>query len=163
MIFQFLEISFRVDTKINMKIFSSIKRLILSWVVIIRRYCVIIYVSHFWHPNFFPIYIWSLIYTPNCLVLCQYISSLFHCTGNVRGRVPVDCLQSVSNDATCTMYGRGGGGQGHVGGNNVCLNVRAKLFWHTIYCAKLRPNHMSQSGSQSKRGMGRRALHIMQD
>ena len=39
-----------------------------AFINIIRRYCVIIYVSHFWTPDFCLISFQSLIYTPNYLL-----------------------------------------------------------------------------------------------
>ena len=43
------------------------------------------------------------------------------------------------------------------------VGVRAKLFWRAIYCAKPRPDPGSQSGSRSRRGLGRRAPRIMRE
>ena len=40
---------------------------------VIRCYCVIIYVGHFWPPNLFTSSVQSLLYKPKYLLLCQYI------------------------------------------------------------------------------------------
>ena len=89
--------------------------------------------------------------------------SLFgsHCAGNVRGQVPVGFLRSVANDDVRTMRRRGG----RAGARwfFFCVSVRAKLFWHTIYCAKPRPDPKSHSGSRSRRGLGRRDPQITRE
>ena len=59
------------------------------------------------------------------------------------------------------MRGRGGGGQGHVGGKKLCAGVHAELFWSAIYCTNPRPDSKSQSGYWSCRGLGRIYLWIM--
>ena len=56
-----------------------------------------------------------------------------------------------------------GEGPGNVGGENFCASVRAKLLCRAIYCSKISTNPESQSGSRSRRGLGRRSLQIMQD
>ena len=63
----------------------------------------------------------------------------------------------------CALHDQGGGGRGRVGGEKLCAIVHAKLFWIVIYCANLRPNPGSQSGSQSRRGIGRQAPQIMRE
>ena len=55
----------------------------------------------------------------------------------------------------------GGGDRGHAGVKNIYTGVRTKLFWHAIYCAKLRSNPGSQSGSQYRRILGRQVPCIM--
>ena len=42
-----------------------------------------------------------------CL-LRMSISFLFRCSSNVRGKVPIDCLWSVSNDSVCNTRMKGG-------------------------------------------------------
>ena len=93
--------------------------------------------------------------------LCQYMSFVFHCAGNIRGQVPVDCLWSIANDIMYVMRGRGGGRSGRW--ENNFAGVRAELFWHGIYFAKPRLNPESQSISRSRKGLGRRDLRIMRD
>ena len=60
------------------------------------------------------------------------------------------------------MCGQGGEGRGHIGGS-LFARVRAKLFWCVIYCNNPRPNPESQTGSRSRRGLGRRYLQIMRE
>ena len=93
--------------------------------------------------------------------LRRYISSVFHCAGNIHGRVPVYSLWSVAKDSVCAMSEQEGGGQGHAGGKKKCVGVREKLFWRAIYCVKTRLDTGYQSGSRSCRGLGRRAPRIM--
>ena len=56
-----------------------------------------------------------------------------------------------------------GGGQGHVGGEIVCVSVQAKLFWSVIYCTKPRTDTKSKSVSRYHMVLARKAPQIMQD
>ena len=124
-----------------------------------------------WPPEFCPISVRSQIYTPKSLLymmksllLCPKICLFgFHCVSNIREWVLVRRLWSLDNDGACAMCGRGEGGRGQVGDRNFFASVRAKLFWCAIYCANPKPDPKSQSGSQSCRGMERRAPQIMQE
>ena len=80
------------------------------------------------------------LYTKPPDFLRRYLSSVLHCSGNVRGQVPIYCIMYVSNDSARAMRIRGGGGWGHVGGKNNSVYVRTKLLQREIYCE-------SQSGS----------------
>ena len=107
-----------------------------------------------WPPWFRPISVRSMLYTPKSLFLRQSPCSVcqnpnfyaniylfgFLCPSNVHWWVLVVIPQSVTNDSTCMIRGRGVGGRGHVVSEKVFASVLAKLFWHTIYCAKPRPN-----------------------
>ena len=99
-----------------------------------------------------------------CEILCflrWYLSFVFHCDSNKVWRVPVYFLWTVSIYKTHAMRGWGRGGQGHSGGKINCAGVRAKSFWRTLYFSRPRPDHESQSGSWSHRGMGIWSLHTM--
>ena len=63
----------------------------------------------------------------------------------------------------CAQCTDKGGRRGHVRGKYFCSSVHMKLFWHVIYCAKSRPNPKSRSVYRFCRGLGRRALNIMQE
>ena len=72
---------------------------------IIRRYCVIIYVGHFW-PDFCHI---PVLYPKIPGFYAGIFLLVFRCDGNVvHGQVPVDCLQCVDNGCARAMCRRGG-------------------------------------------------------
>ena len=75
-----------------------------------------IYASHSWYPNFGPISVQSLLYTLDFLILSLYLSSVFHCAGDVCGQTPVDFFWSVAYDSARAMRRRVQGGRGHTGG-----------------------------------------------
>ena len=89
----------------------------------------------------------------------QYISSIFHCSGNVHNRVPVYFLCSVAKYSMHMMRERGGGRVTQV--VKKCAGAHKKLFWRANYCAKPRPYTGYQSGSWSCSGMGRRSPWIV--
>ena len=61
-------------------------------------------------------------------ILRQYLSSVFRCSGNIRRRVPVDCLQSVAKDSACTMRERGRGWRVHAGGEFFLCGCARKII-----------------------------------
>ena len=79
---------------------------------------------------------------------------LFWCSGNVCGLVPVDYLWTVSNYSAWVMC--------EWGGRNGARWWR-KLFWRSIYCAKTRPDHKSQSGFRSRKVLVNWYLQIMRE
>ena len=91
-------------------------------------YCVIVYVGHFWPPNLCPISVRYWIYTPISLILNpKYflrLTPFFLCPCTWRART------------RCTNNGGREGSQGW----------QFFQMW-AIYCANLRPNTGSQSGS----------------
>ena len=122
-----------------------------------------IYVGHFWPPNFCPIYVQPLIHNPKSLIFTHisiFLSSVVPVTYVDGSLQVVSGPQPMAVRVQCLYKG---GRRGHVGGGKKCASVRVKLFWHAIYCAKPRPNIKSQSGSQSRRGMWGRAPQIMRE
>ena len=99
------------------------------------RYCVIVYVGHFWPPSFGLISVQSLIYTPKCLIftLIYFL------------RLP-PLFVSICVYGELAQYANKGG-RGHVGGKKSFADVRAELLWQAIYCAKTRPDTGYQYGS----------------
>ena len=85
----------------------------------------------------------------------------FHCTGHLHGLIIVLYLLFVFNYRTHAMCGRGGGGQGNVGGDFSRTSVCANLFWRKKYCAKPRPDTKSHHGYWSCRVIGRHSPPIM--
>ena len=86
----------------------------------------------------------------NTCFLRQCLSFWLHCSCNVCGWVPVGCLWSISNEGVHVMRGR----EERVG-------ARWWQNFRTIYCANIRPNPKSRSGSRSHRGLVKRVLQIM--
>ena len=93
--------------------------------------------------------------------LCQCLSSVLQCAGNIRGRVPIDCLRSIAKESERAMRKWGGGG--YSDGKSFCAGVRAKLLWCTVYCTKPRPDPESHPGSWSWRVLGRQSMRIMRE
>ena len=116
-----------------------------------------------WTPNIHQtschiIYVYKLAYANKallCYSLCrsllasrflsdpwflrQYLSSVFHCDGNVHGRIPVDCIRSVANYSIHAMLGWRGGG--HIGGKKivrVCVCTR-NYYGAQFIAPKTRP------------------------
>ena len=92
--------------------------------------------------------------------LLRYISSVFHCVGNIHGRVPVDYLWFVSNYSALDARTRSEG-QVRVGGKNISAVVHAKLLWRAMYCVKTRIDPEYQYISWYQRLLVRRAPRII--
>ena len=114
-----------------------------------RRYCVIVYVVHFWPSGFGPISVRSLLYMPRSRFLWKYRSSIFH------HRLTL----FVATESARVVRKRGGEGGVTRVATLFFSDVRTKLFLRAIYSAKPRPD----SGSQSLREMVRRSLKIMRE
>ena len=56
-----------------------------------------------------------------------------------------------------------GGGKNYTGGEKLFADLRAKLFWHTIYCANSISDAGSYSGSWFHMGLGSQAPQIMHE
>ena len=93
----------------------------------------------------------------------RYFPSILHCAGNLREKVSADCIQYLSKKTAYAMYEQERGRQIYAGGKTYHAGVRAKKFWHTIYCAKTRPNPGYQSCSQSSRVLGTQTMQITRE
>ena len=91
---------------------------------------------------------------------CRYLSSVFHCFGKLRGKFPVDCLQSIYNDSVRAMRKLGGGGWGHAGGDFL-RGCACKIILECDLLHQSEAHTRSQSGSWSRRGLGIWYLWIM--
>ena len=111
-----------------------------------------VYVCHFWPPNFGSISVRYLIYMPKSLFLTP-ISFLSSIVGFL-------CLCTWRAHARYTN-GRGQGRGAQIGGEFFFASVRAGLFQRAIYCDKLRPDVRYQSKSWSRRGQGSRSMWII--
>ena len=121
------------------------------------------YDSHFWPPVFCYISAWSLLYIPKSLL---YTPISFFISSTVPVMYVVGFPYTVSDLYTttaCTQCTDEGGGRGRVGGKNSYVIVRKILLWRAVYCVKPRPDPKLQSVSWSFRGLGRRALRIIQE
>ena len=68
--------------------------------------------------------------------LRRYLSSIFHCAGNVHGWVPIYCLQSLANDSARAIHVQGGGGDGSCRWRKQLCGCARKSFWRKIYYAQ---------------------------
>ena len=128
-----------------------------------RRYCVIVYVSHFWPPDFSLISVRYLLYRPTYLISKPIPPSVFHCAGNACVWVSKDCLYLWPWIAHTQCSNDGGGGRVHAGGKTSYEGMHTELFWRTIYFSKPRPDPGSYPRFRSRRGLGRQAPQIIRE
>ena len=106
---------------------------------IIRCYCVIIYVSHFWSLDIFPISVQSLFYMMKSLIFTHkfllftliYIFCFSLCR-KIMWLVTIYCLWLVYNYRLHSMCGWGGG-WGHVDVKKLYASVHEILFWRANF------------------------------
>ena len=115
------------------------------------QYCVIVYVSHFWLPDFGPISVRSLLYTPKYL--------LFTLAYFLRLLLLVFYVRELGEHARDVKIR--GGGRGHMGGKKLFADVRTESLRKAIYCAKPRIDAKSQSRLRSHRGLRSQAPRII--
>ena len=98
----------------------------------------------------------------SCFLL-KSISSFFLFSINVCGWIRVDCILWASKNRACTMHEQWRVRRGHTGGKNIYAGMRTKLLWRAINWSKPRNHPMNQSSSQSRRGLGRQDMRIIQE
>ena len=80
-----LRLSFYFRKNISTKLFNKTTR---SLIITNKRYCIIVYVSHFWLPNFYLISVRSLIYAKITLFLWWYFHLYYTVVETYMGGYP---------------------------------------------------------------------------
>ena len=115
------------------------------WAKKLLSFSTLQYVGQFWHPDFCPISVQSLIYTRNSLIFTP-ISFFNLPMCRQRMWLCPRILSLVQSQGKSARNAQTKGGQGHTGGKKIG-GMRTKLFWQAIYCANTRLNLESQSSS----------------